>query len=538
MAFRIGIPLEEWTGAVAVCGALSEDERSPLGWVLVSSRDQSRIWQAAGDRMAVRWRVSAPEGAERFRLLVSPAIIAFGPVAAGGENEAYLSIPDVPEGDFPALEVTGSGGSLMVDRDHGVADIGDLDAVMATGELAAWAVVPAGRLLAMVQARTIRVDGDHETSSSQTEPTYLFGVEDGRLHASISWPVCGVTEYSVRAEDSDGAGYVVVDPETFAAGLEMFDPDEIVRVSIPRLVSSPMAVSGRDLDVALRPVVSWQQELRSRVLDIIREVAGALAVERDTEGDHLLSRTAVPIYGRLRLDADPALFQVFAVLVEDVTETQGLLAELNDLNAQIGFARLFLANGRVLGQVDLVAVTLDGTELGSAIARLTSIAERISPMLAAVHGGEQPVDPFERRWSLYRETIVSAESSPGVVVDLNGPQAVDPWPFPGSVHVLTAWNPQGVPMGEARHREVQLRIVEEVLRRGGRFVHGSGRAITGDHAEPSIVAWGIDRSVAIAIGRQASQDAVFEIDANDIKLVSCVDERVEAWSRYGDEVTR
>lgn len=535
MAFRIGIPSDEWRGALAVCRALSDDERSARGWVALIGEEDQRIWQAVGNHMAVRWTVSAPRSSDRFRLLVPPSIIMFGAVAAGDDEMAHLSVPAVPQGDFPALEVSGPGGSLIVDLDHGASEMVDTEAAMATGDLTAWAVVSAGGLLSMVRARTARVVARDDELDE--EPAYLFGIEDGRLHASVSWAVCGVTEYSVGALDYDGVGYVIVDPNMLASGLELFDEGETVTVSIPRLVSRPVSIVGRDLEVALRPAVTWQERLRARVLDIIREVGGPLAVERDAEGDHLLSRSALPIYGRLRLDADPPLFQVFAVLVEDVEVTAGLLVELNDLNAQIGIARVFQANGRVLGQVDLVATTLDGTELGSAIDRLTTIAERISPMVAAVHGGEPPADPFERRWSLYRDTIVSAEATPGVVEDLNGPAAVDAWPFPSAVHVLTAWNPQGVPMGESRHREVQLRLVEEVLRRGGRFVHGTGRAIEGGHAEPSIIVWGLDRSIAMAIGRQASQDAIFEIDADQIRMVSCVDDRVETWPRRGSSTT-
>ena len=116
---------------------------------------------------------------------------------------------------------------------------------------------------------------------------------------------------------------------------------------------------------------------------------------------------------------------------------------------------------------------------------------------------------------------------------LNGPDGVEAWPFPGPVHVITGWNPQGVSLGEQSHEDVNHRIASDILRLGGRFVHGAGRSTDSAQSEPSLIAWGLDRAIALRLGRQAMQDSIFEIDADNVHLLSCIDDRVSTWPRHG-----
>lgn len=271
--------------------------------------------------------------------------------------------------------------------------------------------------------------------------------------------------------------------------------------------------------------------IREAIEEVISRVAGSLATVRDGDGDYPLKRHGLPVYGRLLDSVEPPVFQVFSILMVDVEHSLELMDELNDLNQTLTFARTIWVDGQILAEVDLVAHTLDDDELRVAVDRVTSIADRISPLIQAMFGGDVAQDPAERRWRLYRDTIVEAEILPGRAVPLNGPAAPTDWLFPGPVHVLTGWDPQGVSRSAELNEDINAFIAADVLRMGGRFVFGAGRSVDGDHVEPSLVVWGLDRSQARELASRASQDAIFEIDESEVRLVAAFDNRVETWSR-------
>lgn len=150
---------------------------------------------------------------------------------------------------------------------------------------------------------------------------------------------------------------------------------------------------------------------------------------------------------------------------------------------------------------------------------------------SVVLGGALVGDPDEERRAIYRTTIIDAEVTPGMSTTLNGPLGATVWPFPGVVHVITGWNPQGVVRDDESNSDINIRIAEDILRRGGRFVHGHGRSPDGQYVEPSVVAWGLSRDEAAGMGRRAKQDSIFEIDGDVVRLVSCFSSDVDEWPR-------
>ena len=74
-------------------------------------------------------------------------------------------------------------------------------------------------------------------------------------------------------------------------------------------------------------------------------------------------------------------------------------------------------------------------------------------------------------------------------------------------------------------------IGADVLQMGGRFVSGAGVSRDGTYSEPSLVIWGLSREQAREIGRKASQDAVFEVVDEEVRLVACFTDQVEALPR-------
>ena len=210
----------------------------------------------------------------------------------------------------------------------------------------------------------------------------------------------------------------------------------------------------------------------------------------------------------------------------------GRVAELNDLNTNCSFTRIFHVNNQVLAEADLVAETLDPEELQTVMRRIHKMAIDVTPTLSAVFGGQLVENPEDARKGEYRTTVLEIETFPGTWVALNGATADRAWNFPASIFVITGWSPQGVDLGEWAHEKANRTIANTITDIGGRFLHGHGRSPNGDHSEPSLFAWGISDADAMEIARRANQDAIFEVTATEVTLLSCDDGSRESWSRF------
>ena len=84
--------------------------------------------------------------------------------------------------------------------------------------------------------------------------------------------------------------------------------------------------------------------------------------------------------------------QVFAIAVSDVVATPPLLAELNDINADVSFVRVFHVRGQVLVETDLLGEALDPRSFDNACGAVGAVAHQISGRLADRHGGTRVFD--------------------------------------------------------------------------------------------------------------------------------------------------
>jgi len=222
---------------------------------------------------------------------------------------------------------------------------------------------------------------------------------------------------------------------------------------------------------------------------------------------------------------------VFSMLLEECEPTEELLRELNDLNTTATFVRLFLEDDVVIAEADVVAEHMTRSELNAVAGRVWTIAQNVIPTLAAVLGGTQFEDPFLGRLGKYRTTRVEAEVFRGKTVFLNGPDAIEEWPFPGPVHVVTAWFPEGVDLSENDAADINRQIAKDILAANGRFVLATGYPSESDQPEPSLVAWNIGRDTALGIGNAACRDAILEIDADHVHLLTVRGDIEESWAR-------
>ncbi|MGH9282130.1 MAG: T3SS (YopN, CesT) and YbjN peptide-binding chaperone 1, partial [Acidimicrobiales bacterium] len=82
----------------------------------------------------------------------------------------------------------------------------------------------------------------------------------------------------------------------------------------------------------------------------------------------------------------PDTVRVVSVLASGIECTPELLDELNDLNRNVRFARLFWPDGLVLAGGELLLPTLDAAELGHACRTVANLATKVAPLLRLVHG--------------------------------------------------------------------------------------------------------------------------------------------------------
>lgn len=526
MDIMIAIPDDEWAAVHTLLRLITNDEQGGSGQVRLRSNGSRRQWMATDLQISafVDITASGPE----CDLGISPGVVRYANTIIGDGTEAILRLYDTERGQ--RISLTGVGGTVdLADLGYSFPDIpGSMPpAENVVGSAMLNMVKFREAVVAAMEVREVNNDGEN------VEPPFWMSTYQGKFALRVNWPVTGSVDFVIDAESVTGEVFVPVNPRQLLTLIDLFQPYDDLTVGLPLYNNEPVVISAARATALLMPVKNEGRLARDRAESLINDVCGRLGAVLNEDGCYPLHRHTTPVFGRLRYDTDPALLQVFAVVLDGITASPDLYTELNDLNANSTFARLFHADEQVLAQVDLVAATLDEHELSAAIRRIRELAENIMPTLSAVLGGSLVEDPADVRLRAYRTTIIEAEIAPGSTVALNGTEATANWPFPGVVHVLTGWNPQGVTLSEQRHESVNFQIADDILRKGGRFVHGDGRSPAGDHSEPSLVAWGLTRSAAVEMGWRANQEAIFEIDANEVRLLSCIGDRVDVWPRMG-----
>ena len=78
-----------------------------------------------------------------------------------------------------------------------------------------------------------------------------------------------------------------------------------------------------------------------------------------------------------------------------------------------------------------------------------------------------------------------------------------------SAAFITAFNPYSLSRGQIVNEWVHRRLVNELRERGIAFLDGHGRGLAGDWpSERSVLAFGLSKSAAAAIGRRFRQNAI------------------------------
>ncbi len=106
----------------------------------------------------------------------------------------------------------------------------------------------------------------------------------------------------------------------------------------------------------------------------------------DPDGDYPFRYRSAGYYVRLVNEQSPTV-QVFSIALREVKRSAKLFSAVNEVNAQIAFARVYVVANQVVVATELVADTLDDQELGNACNIVGRIADKVGPELQAQFGG-------------------------------------------------------------------------------------------------------------------------------------------------------
>jgi len=522
----ISIPVSEIQRARVLYRFTTYDERGEFGMLRLRSDGVRRIWVGSDNREGMVLLGGSDTGV--YDISLSWATISAAEAAVDGDESADVTIEAVTSDDVPLIHVTGPHGrSTYWDRQLGYPVI-QLP-LFPEDRIAGQATIAVDRLRAALTSVSVRrIGGDEEKSNDSIRMTF----HNGEIVLQKREAEVGRLDVSAAAPGAWSNVSVDVSSSAMSRVLDAVRPSDDVTITLSISNGDPLAFESADWFAYVMPFRTENALASDRVEELLREMFGPVALHIDDDGDYPLKLHGNQIYGRFNTDDDGALwFQVFAIVIRDISPSPEVFAELNDLNANTRYVRLFLVDGQVLAEVDLLAATLDKEELSAAIDRITQITDEVMPTLSAVLGGTVPGDASERRWAAYRPTILEAEVRPGYLYQLNGPDAVDEFPFPDRCFAITAWNPMGTMRPPQKNRELNQAVATDVINQNGMFVRGFGSSPDGEYSEETLFVWGLDLESVREMGRRAQQDAIFEVTDEVIRLVSCFDDRVEEWPR-------
>jgi hypothetical protein len=327
-----------------------------------------------------------------------------------GDGEGVFAIPlrtltlawqmgDRREASAVTFTVEGSHGVLRVDGvevpfDAGLDGYPDIEEYLGRrGRSAATAVtVAAEDLLAAIHGANLRppwLDGD-------AQETFVLVVDARaeRLRAVATWD--GHTDTSATvACTATGDIRVGVNPG-FLYELASAAGEDVLTLHLPPDPGIPLRVETDDGFLSLlMPVRTGVESARPVFEAMLAELLDVDAdeLERDGDGDYPVPLGRVGDHllylSLIEGDADggpPDTVHAFSILATGVPSTTELLTELNDLNRHVRFARLYWADGVVCVGAELLLSSLDAAELGHACRTVSALADRVAPLLEAVHG--------------------------------------------------------------------------------------------------------------------------------------------------------
>lgn len=129
-----------------------------------------------------------------------------------------------------------------------------------------------------------------------------------------------------------------------------------------------------------------QQDLPELLLETLKSTTGISELEYDDDGDIGVRCGSAVIF--VRLTNDPSYVRIHSHLLRGVEESEGLLARLNDMNANETQMHFIYRNDTVFAVADISAAPFVATHVTQAFDHFCAIADGIDGLLQADFGGE------------------------------------------------------------------------------------------------------------------------------------------------------
>jgi hypothetical protein len=141
--------------------------------------------------------------------------------------------------------------------------------------------------------------------------------------------------------------------------------------------------------------MAYEDLVRSHVERCLQDIWSVHRLELDADGDYPFQAKAS--VGWVRIETQhPTLVRVFAHAAYDVKRSAALLQEINAVNARARLATVCWSHGVVSVHGALPVDAISRTTLAMMLDTVTSVADDISELIAAVFGGHVPAKPREQ----------------------------------------------------------------------------------------------------------------------------------------------
>ena len=127
------------------------------------------------------------------------------------------------------------------------------------------------------------------------------------------------------------------------------------------------------------------ESLAQALLTTLKAETGISELNYDSDGDIGIRYGSAVAF--VRLIGDPAHIRIYSPILNDVEESPGMFARLNDINANETLMRFYYQNGVIYGASDISAVPYVSAHVVQAFAYFCKIADGMDSLLQAEFGG-------------------------------------------------------------------------------------------------------------------------------------------------------
>ena len=523
--FQIPIDFDEINELMRLIGLNDDDESQPIGNIRLTATGGKRYWHTTDSyRLG---RITGLDDPNEFDLLLPPRIFNRAHLLRSTTNDYVLYLNEFDDGSR-YFTLRGDLGEILGPYPRG--PFPQIDELM----LGIDGRTPDFTVNAELLAEAVSSTGygwDTLPKIDDTDvPLIEFARSNEGLWMSSRWNAGMPTTVLLAGPTPQRTIQSSVNASYLLSILRRIEGD--VDIAFGPESSDPISFTDGTFTGVLMPIRRGLERHRPHVESVISDVFGPEALTQDEIGDYQIRATGVPVWGRM-IDVQPPTLRVLATVAAEIENSPELLHEINEINTNLTFAKVDWDNNFVTVSSDLVAETLDAEELDTAYSRVRQIAVEMSEVIIAMFGG-RGVNSDAERWNAYRNTIVAAELYPEQKLFLNGPNAIEDWPFINDVFVITAHNPLGIQRSPEDNRKANRELATEIIRCGGRYCAAVGESRDGNYGEPGFVVWNLSMDDAVYLGRRFRQEAIFMASAEEFHLVDMRDGSIELISSRRD----